>query len=65
MFGTNVTFQCLLDNDELVYVSCTELNEIIRAEPNDLIFYTDSDNNQGQCKKRELTFISVKVINVG
>jgi len=65
MFGNNVTFQCELNNGELVYVSCTQLNYLIQAEPNDLMFYTDADNNQGQCRKCELTFLSVEIINLG
>lgn len=59
MFFEHVTFQCQL-NEETVYIDCTALNGLIMAEPNDWIFYTDSDNCQGQCRKKELTFLSVE-----
>ncbi len=52
------TFLCDL-NGTTVYVACLELNEVIMAGPDDLMFYTDSDSCQGQCKKKELKFIMV------
>lgn len=59
MFSKNATFECSLNNDTIVYVACSQLNDLIQSEPNDLMFYTDSDNCQGQCRKSELTFLSV------
>ena len=54
-----LTFKCQLA-DETVYVNCIELNWLMIAEPNNWIYYIDSDNCQGQCRKKELIFISVE-----
>ena len=59
MFKFNVTFKCQLA-DETVYVDCSQLNSFINAESDALVFYTDLNNCQGQCRKSELTFISVE-----
>jgi hypothetical protein len=57
-YNMKVVFQCDL-NGETVYVTATDLNGLISAGPNDLMFYTGSDNCQGQCKKKELTFLDI------
>ena len=54
-----ITFKCEL-NGETVYIDCTDLNGLIMAEPNDLIFYSDYDGCQGQCRKKELTFLAIE-----
>lgn len=62
MFYDHVTFQCYLSGIT-VWVSCTNLHGLIQAGPNDLMFYTDNDNVQGQCMKKELTFQMVEIID--
>ena len=66
MFGKDLAFECKL-NDSVcsVYVNCTDLNALMVATPDAPVFYINGEGEQGQCQKKELTFIGIVELLTG